>query len=181
MKLILKRILLAVLIVPILIILAAFLLPSHYRVERTIDIQAAPETLSPWLLQLRRWPEWTLWNTNRDASLVCTFSGPAEGVGSAMGWTSRAGQGVLTLTEANPRSGLRYDLNFEQGKLLVQGGITLTPTPSGGTAATWFNEGSLGFNPVARYLGLLMDKMMGAELQQNLERLKEKAEKKAGP
>ena len=76
------------------------------------------------------------------------------------------------------QAGVRYELNFEQGKLIAQGGVTLTPTPGGGTSATWFNEGSLGYNPVARYFGLLMDKMMGAELQQNLERLREKVEKK---
>jgi hypothetical protein len=178
MKQVLKRIVLAILVVPILLILAAFFLPSRYRVERTLVLQAAPEAVSPWLLQLRRWPEWTMWNTNRDATLTCTFSGPAEGTGAVMNWTSRAGNGSLTLLQADPKTGVRYELNFEQGKLVAQGGVTLTPTPGGGTSATWFNEGSLGFNPVARYFGLLMDKMMGAELQRNLEQLQRKVEKK---
>ena len=43
---------------------------------------------------------------------------------------------------------------------------------------TWFNQGDLGWNPVSRYFGLLMDKMMGPDFEEGLENLRRKAESK---
>lgn len=178
MKKVLKRIILVVLLVPILLIVISFFLPSKYRVERSEVIQAPPEAIYPRLAQLKRWPEWTVWNTNFDSTLVYTFTGPAEGAGAEMSWTAKSGNGALKLTGADPRSGVTYELNFEQGKFLARGGVMLTPAEGGATRTTWFNEGDLGWNPVWRYFGLLMDRMMGGEFQKNLDSLKAKTEGK---
>lgn len=177
-KTVLKRLILAVLLVPILLILIALFLPSKYRVERKEIIKATPESIQPWLAQLQRWPQWTVWNTNFDPTLVFTFRGPAEGAGAEMSWTARSGNGSLKLTSADPKTGVTYELNFEQGKFVSHGGVTFAPAEAGATTVTWFNEGSLGWNPVWRYLGLLMDKMMGTEFEKNLGNLKQKVEPK---
>jgi len=44
---------------------------------------------------------------------------------------------------------------------------------------TFSNEGQFGKNPVRRYFGLFIDKMMGGMFQKNLEGLKQKAESKS--
>ena len=41
---------------------------------------------------------------------------------------------------------------------------------------TWHNEGPLGMNPVARYYGLLMNKMMGPDFETGLHNLKVRVE-----
>ena len=41
---------------------------------------------------------------------------------------------------------------------------------------TWSNEGDLGGNPVNRYFGLMMDKMIGPDFEEGLAKLKEIAE-----
>jgi len=176
---ILRKIILVVLLLPILLVLASFFLPSKYRVERSAVITAPPETIYPWLAQLRRWPEWTGWNTSADPTLVNTYSGPAEGAGAEMSWSAKTlGNGVIKLTKAETNTGVNYELNFENGRLISGGAVTMAAA-DGGTKLTWSNEGKFGFNPVARYFGLFFDKLMGADFEKNLANLKQKVEPKA--
>lgn len=173
-----KKVVLGLLLLPILLILVSLFLPSTYRVERSLVIQAPPGAIYPWVAQLKRWPEWTVWNTAMDPTLTYTYSGPAEGAGAEMSWTAKSGPGALKLTSADPKTGVQYDLNFDNGKFVSKGGVALAAA-EGGTRATFYNEGALGFNPVARYLGLFFDKMMGGDFDKNLAGLKQKAEAKA--
>src|SRR6266508_2067828 len=106
---ILRKIVLVVLLLPIVLLLVSFFLPSKYRVVRDEVIMAPSEAIYPWLAQLRKWPEWTVWNTNYDATLACNYSGPAEGAGAEMSWTARSGKGSLKLTAANVKSGVNYE------------------------------------------------------------------------
>jgi len=179
MKKVLKRIIFVVLLVPILLIIVGFFLPSKYHVERTVVIQAPADAIYPWLAQLNRWPEWTVWSTNIDPTLVHSFSGPAEGPGAEMKLSARSGSGTIKLVKADPASGVTYELNFHDGRFVAQGGVKLVPTGEGSTKATWFGEGELGGNPVQRYFGLFMDKLMGNEFQRNLTKLRLKLEPKA--
>jgi hypothetical protein len=53
-------------------------------------------------------------------------------------------------------------------------------SPTGeATRVVFFNEGDFGGNPVRRYFGLIMDKMMGGEFEKNLIGLRQKLEPKA--
>ena len=173
----LKKILLIILVLPILLIVISFFLPTQYRVERVTVINAPAEAIYPWLEQLKKWPDWTVWNTTYDPTLAYTYSGPAEGAGAQMSWTAKSGNGALKLTVAEPSTGVRYELNFDNGKFLSTGGVTMSPSGAA-TRVTFFNEGTFGRNPVSRYFGLFMDKMMGGEFDKNLEGLKRKAEAK---
>jgi len=175
---ILRKIVLVVLLLPIVLLLVAFFLPSRYRVERDEVIKAPSEAIYPWLAQLRKWPEWTVWNTNYDATLAFNYSGQAEGVGAEMSWTAKSGKGSLKLTAADVKTGVKYELNFEEGKFVCSGAVAMAAA-EGGTRVTFSNEGEFGKNPVRRYFGLFMDKKMGGMFEKNLHDLKLKAEPKA--
>jgi len=172
-----KKVLLAILLIPILLIVASFFLPSSYHVQREKVIHAPAEAIYPWLSQLKKWPDWTVWNTNSDPTLVYSYPGATEGTGAEMTWTARSGKGSLKLSSADARTGVKYELNFEEGKFLSSGGVTMTPEGNA-TRVAFSNEGNFGKNPVRRYMGLLMDKMMGAQFDENLSRLKAKVEPK---
>ena len=174
---VLRKIVLVVLLLPIVLLVVSFFLPSKYHVVREEVILAQPEAIYPWLAQLRQWPEWTVWSTNYDPTIAHTFSGPAEGAGAVMSWTSKAGNFSLKLSAADAKTGVKYDLNYEDGTLLCHGGVTMAPV-EGGQRVTFSNEGQLGRHPVRVYLGLFVDKMMGAEFQKNLQGLKQKVESK---
>lgn len=174
----LRKVVLVVLLLPIVLLLVSFFLPSKYHVEREIVIKAPSEAIYPWLAQLKSWPEWTVWNTNYDPTLAYTYSGPAEGVGAEMSWTAKSGNGSLKLTAADAKTGVKYDLDFDKGKFLCSGAIAMAAV-EGGTRVIFSNEGEFGKNPVRRYFGLFTDKMMGGMFQKNLEGLKLKAEPKS--
>ncbi|MGH8247674.1 MAG: SRPBCC family protein [Gammaproteobacteria bacterium] len=175
---ILRKIVLVVLLLPIVLLLVSFFLPSKYRVERDAVLLAPSEVIYPWLAQLRKWPEWTVWNSNYDATLAYTYSGPAEGAGAEMSLTSKSGNGSLKLTAADVKTGVKYELNFEEGKFVCGGAVAMAPA-EGGTRVTFSNEGEFGKNPVRRYFGLFIDKKMGGMFEKNLQGLRQKSESKA--
>jgi len=85
------------------------------------------------------------------------------------------GQGAIKLTHAEPDKRIFYDLDFEHGKYKSTGAIMLE---AGGenTKVTWSNEGDLGANPINRYFGLMMDRMMGPDFEEGLNNLKRAVE-----
>jgi hypothetical protein len=180
MNRIVRKIVFAVLLLPILLIVGAFFLPGRFHVERSLTIKASPADIFPYLNELRRWPEWTSWTTNREPSLVYQQSGPAAGVGATQSWTARSGNGSIRLTSSDPADGVGYELNFNEGRFVSQGRLRLLPVPEG-TRVVWTTDGDLGRNPVGRYLGLLMDRMMGADFEIGLQNLKTKLEPAPAP
>jgi hypothetical protein len=173
------KVVLVVLLIPIVLLIASVFLPSHYRVTRSIIIQATPEAMFANINTLRRWPEWTAWTVARYPDMKAEFSGPEAGVGATYAWTGKtSGSGTLKLTRSEPPKRVEYDLDFEHGKFISKGTILLEPS-DGAVRVTWSNEGELGWNPVFRYFGLFMDKAMGGDLEQGLRNLKQKSEAKA--
>lgn len=174
----LKAIVLAVMIIPIIIILFSFLLPSRYRVERSVVIDSRPETIFAHINTLKHWPDWTAWTVARYPDMKYSFAGPASGVGASYNWEGKSsGSGDLKITNVDLNKRLDYELNFEHGKHLSTGAIVIEPQ-DGRSKVTWFNEGDLGWNPVSRVFGLMMDRMMGPDLEEGLRKLKQRFESK---
>ena len=73
------------------------------------------------------------------------------------------------------RSAKKYDLDFEHGKYKSTGSITLQPVGDS-VNVVWSNEGDLGANPINRYFGLMMDRMIGPDFEEGLNNLKRKVE-----
>ncbi len=57
-----------------------------------------------------------------------------------------------------------------------RGQLLLAPDGNG-TRVTWTNEGDMGGNPVNRYFGLMMDRLVGPDFEAGLANLKGLAEK----
>src|SRR5262245_24631613 len=174
----LKTIVLIVLLVPIALLLVSLFLPSRYRVERSLAIQATPGAIFTRVNTLKSWPEWTAWTTARYPDMQISFAGPESGAGATYSWNGKSsGHGTLKITRAEPDKGIGYELDFENGKYVSTGAISLVD--SGGlVTVTWSNEGNLGWNPVSRYFGLLMDRMMGPDFEEGLRNLKRGLEAK---
>ena len=167
-----KKLLVIILGLVVVLVAASFFLPASYRVERSVTFNAQPKAIYPWIVNPAKWPQWTVWTTNRDATVQFTTSGPESGAGASYQWTGeKMGIGRLTLTRAEPDRGIWYDLDFEEGKYLSRGGITFE-TMGETTQVTWFNGGQLGANPIGRYWGLAMDRMIGPDFAEGLEHLK---------
>jgi hypothetical protein len=154
-------------------------LPRRFRVERTMLIGSAPDRIHRLVNRFEEWPSWTAWNNERYPDMQVSLSGPAEGVGSKYHWTgTESGTGDITITASDPARGIEYDLSFENGEMLSTGAIAYVPEGES-TRVTWHAEGDLGWNPVGRYFGLMMDGMMGPDLEKGLAKLKTRVEAEA--
>lgn len=172
----LKTFALVLLALPVLLLFISFLLPSRYRVVRTVSIRASADAIFAQVNSPKHWLEWTAWTRARYPDMQISFSGPDSGAGATYNWTGRStGQGTLTITRSEPGKRVEYDLAFENGKFKSHGAITIEPAGDQ-LNVTWSNEGDLGSNPIARYFGLMMDRRMGSDFELGLANLKRKVE-----
>jgi uncharacterized protein YndB with AHSA1/START domain len=154
-----------------------FLLPRSYRVERSLTIQAAPEAVFAKLNDLQAWREWGGWY-QRDPGMKLSYSDPAAGVGAWSEWKSPGGgRGRLTITASQPPSRLAYHLSFPEWRMESRGILTVTAAADGRVTVAWTAEGDVGGNPLSRWLGLFMDRILGPDFENGLAKLKRVTER----
>jgi hypothetical protein len=172
----LKRIFLVLAILVAVLVVVGFFLPKSYRVERSTVINAPAKDVYPHISSFRKWQDWIAWNTAKFPDMTVTFGAQDSGVGASYSWTGKSsGNGAIKFTKVEPDQGIEYLLDFENGKYISNGSITLVPEGAG-VRATWVNGGDLGNNPLNRWFGLMMDTMMGPDFEAGLANLKAKAE-----
>jgi hypothetical protein len=172
MKKNLIRIVVAVILLVVLLVVVAFALPSEYHVKRSVIINANSDAIFPYLANLKKWTDWTVWTTAKDPTLVFTYEGPQEGIGAISKWTSKkTGNGVMKLMDAKSKKGVIYELSMNDGKSRSDGAIVLEKV-SEGTKVTWDDRGEVGGNLLGRYFVPFLDKMIGADFEAGLQKLK---------
>lgn len=72
---------------------------------------------------------------------------------------------------------LVYRLTFADWGMRSTGTLLLVPKGEAVTEVKWTSDGDLGNNPMYRYFGLFMDKMIGKDFEGGLINLKSLAEK----
>ncbi len=173
----LKKLFFGLLILLALFLLVGCLLPGSYRLERSVVINAPPIKVFGIVADLKTWEDWTTWNLKMDPGMKRTFEGPTNGIVAGMSWEgSKVGQGEMKLTKITAPKFLSYDLSFDHGKYTSVGEFQFEPAGAG-TKATWSDAGNLGDNPISRWAGLFMDKIIGPDFEKGLAGLKTLAEK----
>ena len=168
----LKIILLGIFALIVLLFLVSFLLPQKQQVERSTDISAPAAKIYPYLANPKLFSQWSPWS-KLDPSIKVQFTGPESGKDAGMSWQSddpSVGGGSWVITHAVENESLDVSLDFGN-----QGGATsfFRLKPNGEkTNITWGFENDAGMNPMMRWFGLMMDKMVGSEYQKGLESLK---------
>lgn len=153
------------------------MMPSQWRVERTVTVAAPISVVFPLINDLRRWPDWTAWDEAQDPSLRRQFGeGPTAGAGATMRWVGdEVGEGRLTIAESVPGRKVGYDLQLEHGGLLARGTIVLVPAQDG-VRVTWSTEGELGWSPLERLMGPWIVHAVGSDFDRGLAGLRRVAE-----
>jgi uncharacterized protein YndB with AHSA1/START domain len=167
----------ALLVVGVAIVLAnaaAFLygltLSDEWHVEESIIIDAPPAEIYPLLATPKRWPEWSVWNRERDPTVEFAYEGPESGVDASFAWRGeQLGLGKMTITEAEADSFVRYRLVLQGAEFSPNGRIALEP--AGGTKVTWTDGGSLG-NTLGRLFRERLENSVASEFRASLGRLK---------
>lgn len=159
----------------LLLVLVAFLFPRQYRVERSTVIKAAPQAIHAQLADMRAWRAWTVWH-ERDPEMKNTYSEQQGVVGAWAAWESKTeGNGKSTLTELAPNR-VVYSLEFPDMGMKSTGMFELAPQADG-VKVVWSDAGDLGNNPMNRWFGLFLDKMIGPDFEGGLANLKRNLEK----
>jgi hypothetical protein len=172
-----KKILIALASLVALVLVVGLVLPSKFRVERSTTINAPAEAVYAHVANLRRWRDWSPWNTGKYPGTQWVFGGTEVGVGAVHSWSGTdVGNGTLSLTEADPKTGVAYDMALEQGRYVIHGRISFAPADQG-TQVTWVDEGNIGGNPLKHYLVLFFLKpALGGKLEEALAGLKKQVE-----
>lgn len=158
----------------VIILLIGFLLPSAFKAERSVTINAPSEKIYPLVANTRTWKQWTVWN-QRDPNMEITYAGPESGVGAKWSWKSKSeGNGGMEFTAAEPSKKLSYKLTFDD-MAPTKGEIILAPSANA-TTVTWTMNGDAGMNPIGRWFGFFMDRLVGPDFEAGLKNLKKLAE-----
>jgi len=172
----LKRLLLALVALIVLLAGIGWALPRQVHVERSTNIDAPASTIFALVDGFSMFNQWSPWY-GLDPSAQYDFRGPARGVGARMTWTgdaSTVGSGTQEIIESRPYSHVKSSLDLgSQGAATVE--FTLVPDGNH-TAVTWALDVDLGMNPVNRYFGLMLEKMVGPDYEKGLWGLKRLAE-----
>jgi len=160
------------LILLVLLIGIGLLLPSAATVERSIVIEAPPAAVFPHLDSMRAFHAWSPWS-DIDPDTHYAFPGPAQGVGSRMTWQSgdaQVGHGSQEIIVSEPDRRVETRLVFgDKG----EGTATFILEPeNGATRVRWQFATRFGWDLVGRYVGLMLDSMIGAAYDKGLRRLK---------
>lgn len=177
----LKNLLLLLLVLAAALLGVAFALPKTAHVERTITIQRHASQVFAVLDSYRRFNEWSPW-ASKDPHAQYTISGPVSGVGAKLAWVGdprSVGSGSQEIVAAAPNQSVTTALNFDQ-TMQARAQFLLTPDNGSGTKLVWtFDaelplefDGKIVWNALGRYMGLMMDRMIGPDYEQGLGRLK---------
>ena len=159
----------------VLLVVVAFFLPRQYRVERSLVFKAQPAAILAPCADLREWKAWGVWY-QRDPQLKATYSTPPTGLGSWVSWESKQeGNGKMTITSLAPTK-VTYTLEFPDFGMKSTGVMVVTPEGDG-FRLTWSDEGDLGLNPMNRWFGLFLNKLIGKDFESGLANLKKLVEK----
>lgn len=152
------------------------LLTSKFHIQRSVVVNAPADKAYALVADPHRWKEWTVWN-QRDPGMAIEYFGAASGAGSGWSWKSKSeGDGKMTLTGAEPSQRVAYDLYFPDFDSTSSGALTFAAEGTA-TRVTWTMDGDMGRNPIARWMGLTMDRMVGKDFEAGLGNLKALAEK----
>ncbi|MFN0274243.1 MAG: SRPBCC family protein [Chitinophagales bacterium] len=160
----------------VLVVLIGTFLPSKLKFSRTLSIDAERKTIFGYLEDLHKWKLWSQWSPENDAPITFTHEGKEKGSGAMMRWKGRKmGAGKIEIKECVPHKFLMAEISFSSGfKLqsffeLIQDGNT--------THVTWRMEGKIKRFGVARFIGLMIPRWMGKDMQTALKILKMHSEK----
>ena len=167
-----SRLLLALSALIVILAIASFFLPQKQNVKRSVDISAPAESIYPYLANPQKFSKWSPWS-KIDPQMKIQFVGETSGKGAKMTWQSdqtSVGSGTWTIVEATENKSVNVEMDFaDQG--LATSFFTLEPSATI-TQVTWGFENDAGMNPLMRWMGLLMDKMVGTEYEKGLIALK---------
>ena len=173
----LKKILIAVVLLIIVFVIIVATRPADFRVTRSATIAAPAAVLFAQVNDLHKWDAWSPW-AKLDPAMKQTHEGSPAGVGAIYSWAGNkeVGEGRMTILESRADELIRIKLEFIKPFAAVNT-TEFNFKPEGGqTTVTWDMTGKNNFMGKAFSLFMNMDKMIGGDFEKGLAGLKSVAE-----
>lgn len=148
--------------------LAHLALPQEVVIQRSAVIEADPEAVYAVLESARGYDRINPFRAD-DPDLQTEYTGPERGVGSALRWSGKQGEGVQTITAI--RAGERVETEIHLGPLGVSRQVFIIQPSAGGSNVTWAT--TMAFAPLSpgRIFGVFADRILGKKYEAGLENL----------
>jgi effector-binding domain-containing protein len=164
----LRVILLIFLIIIALAFAIGFLLPETAYVSRSMLIHARNDLIFDQINTIQNWEKWSPWSSLSN-SVKIEYSGPEQGANAAFSWTSlsnKTGNGKIAIIGSYPYDSVIFSMDFsDRGNAL--GKFTFSNRDSA-TLVTMSMTSELGSNPINRYFGLFMNRLVGKDFNKSL-------------
>jgi carbon monoxide dehydrogenase subunit G len=165
-----RQILLWLLGIATLLFVVGFFLPNSIAVERKATIAAPVEAVHALLNDMKTYDKWMTWN-QMDPGMKKVYGPQSTGLGAWYSWdsnNSNVGKGKMTISESMPFK-IVTKMEFQgMGDDDPALGIwELTPNGNN-TDLKWQMKSKMSGNPLHRWMGLFMDKMVGNEFEKGL-------------
>jgi polyketide cyclase/dehydrase/lipid transport protein len=176
-----KKILLGIVVMLVVLIAVCLVLimmqPAHYQVERSATINAPAPAVFTLVNDFHKWDSWSPW-AKLDPTMKQSYDGAPAGSGAMYSWAgnSQVGEGKMTIVESHPSDLVKIKLEFIK-PFAATNATDFTFTPSGNsTNVKWTMSGDNNFVGKAFSLFMNMDKMIGADFEKGLAKMKTVAE-----
>ncbi|RMF60264.1 MAG: hypothetical protein D6748_04490 [Calditrichaeota bacterium] len=155
----------------VLVLIASAILPSHYRLERSVEIEAPDSLIFAQIADFHNWEHWHPWR-ELYPQLNGRIIGQGQHIGHRWEWDDRrAGKGYLEVQKLTPPSRMEVKLVFKSPRQ-NQARFVFKIVPSGGGMKTsWVMEGGLSY-PLERWLKFFLETTIGSDLEKGLTTLK---------
>ena len=171
----LRKILLVLLAVVLLVVLVGLALPTAFVLERSVVVEAPPAKIHAFVGDLRRWPEWTVWQESSPEMRI-ELGPTTTGVGASQRWTDPTGAGRLVFTRCD-EAGVAYDMSFvDDGEEMPAKGAIDYAVEGRATRVTWSMSGDFAVPVVGGWLRLVMLGLIAEDFDKGLAKLKRAAE-----
>jgi hypothetical protein len=155
-----------------------YAIPESWKVERELWIAQAPNKIYPYLVNLRKWKEWSSQGMAEDEQVEITYQGPAEGIGAIQEWKSKTHDvgGSIKIIDVQQNQKVAYEISMGANEPRMKAQVLILPE-NNGAKVTGSAEGHNGWNPKNRLLSLFLDNFIGGDFEKGLQQLKIKVEK----
>lgn len=170
-----KGLLIFIFVFIVIFLVVTVFLPSHFKVERSIEIKSSPTLIYYLINDLHNWKHWDPW-WKLDTTQVRIYNGSLFGKNASFRWTSKnqnIGNSEVKIVDDKPFEHLK--MNFLFGQEMISTSEFRLFNFGEKVNVVWSLEGDLKF--LAKWFRFFMDEAVGKDFSEGLSNLKKLAEK----
>jgi hypothetical protein len=165
-----KKILIALVVVVGGVLVFAATRPDQYHIERSLKMDSPAPVVFSQIDDLHAWSGWSPWE-KLDPNTKKTFAGAPRGVGAKYFWQGnrKVGKGSVEIVESTPSTLVRCRVEFlEPFAAVAESKYVLVPDGEHATMVTWSMDGKNNLVGKVFALFMNMDKEVGSQFESGL-------------